>query len=204
MNNKELAAWFFNLKSTLENAYLRHSEPWRQSGFSGPEERWVWLRKPIADCIEKSGTFLDIGCANGYLLECVIKWTAERGLSTVPYGLDLSKQLIELAKKRLPGYRDNLYVGNGWDWINPLKFAYVRTELCYVPDDLRRQYIEHILKQYLEDTGELLIAEYRSRNDPTSLPWIDETLTKWGFRIVRIISGYDNGKELTRIVVVPK
>ena len=80
MNNKELAAWFFNLKDTLENAYLRYDEPWRQSGFSGPAERWVALRKPIADCIEKSGTFLDIGCANGYLLECIIKWAEEKGL----------------------------------------------------------------------------------------------------------------------------
>lgn len=204
MNEKELSKWFSSLKGTLENAYLQHSEPWRQSGFSGPEERWAAVRKPIADCIEESGTFLDIGCANGYLLECIMKWTAERGLSIVPYGLDLSEKLVELAKRRLHEYRDNLYVGNGWDWVNPIKFNYVHTELVYVPEPLQKAYVERIMDNYLEDSGELLVAEYRSSKDPVNLPWIDETLTKWGFRIVRTASGFDNGKELTRVVVVPK
>lgn len=199
-----MSKWFSGVKETLETAYLQYSEPWRQSGFRGPEERWIALRRPIAECIEKSGTFLDIGCANGYLLESIIKWTAERGIIIVPYGIDLSQKLVELAKQRLPDYRENLYVGNGWDWVNPTKFKYVRTELCYVPDILRRQYIEHILQQYLEDGGELLVVEYRSHSDPINLPWVDETLTKWGFRITRKTFGFDDGKELTRVMVVPK
>jgi hypothetical protein len=89
MDDKELSEWFYSLKETLEQAYLQHKETWKQSGFSGPEERWVKVRKPIADCVAESGTFLDIGCANGYLLECLLKWIGERGLSIVPYGLDL-------------------------------------------------------------------------------------------------------------------
>src|SRR5512142_118049 len=81
--------WFENVKNTLETAYLSHTEPWRQSGMSGPEERWISLRKPVADCIDRSGTFLDIGCANGYLLECILRWTAERGLQVDPFGRDI-------------------------------------------------------------------------------------------------------------------
>lgn len=136
VNKAELARWFSSTKETLEVAYLQHTEPWKQSGFSGPEERWVRVRKPIADCVDEPGAFLDIGCANGYLLECVMKWTAERGISIVPYGLDISERLVELAKARLPAYRDNLCVGNGWDWDNPRRFHHVRTELVYVPDHL--------------------------------------------------------------------
>ena len=204
MDKKELTRGFSSNKETLETAYLQHAEPWKQSGFSGPEDRWVRVRKPIADCIEKSGTFLDIGCANGYLLECIMKWTAERGLSIVPYGLDLSEKLVELAKRRLHEYRDNLYAGNSWDWVNPIKFKYVHTELVYVPEPLQKAYVERIMDNYLEDGGELLVAEYRSSKDLVNLPWIDETLIKWSFRIIRTISGFDNGRELTRVVTVPK
>ncbi len=204
MNRDDLSEWFIDRKETLEIAYLQHAEPWRQSGFSGPEERWTALRKPIADCIEKSGTFLDIGCANGYLLECLMKLTAARGLSIIPYGLDLSEKLVELAKKRLPEFRNNLYVGNGWDWKNPRRFDYVRTELVYVPDHLQKVYVQRIMNEYLENDGVLLVAEYRSSNDPADEPWIDTKLGGWGFKTARKISGFDDGKELTRIVVLPK
>ncbi len=204
MDKNELSFWFSSLKETLETAYLQHPEPWRQSGFRGPEGRWVRVRKPIADCVEKSGTFLDIGCANGYLLECLIKWTAERRLSIIPYGLDLSRKLVELAKKRLSEYRDNMYVGNGLNWNNPRRFDYVRTELIYVPEPLQKAYVERKMNNYLEDGGKLLVTEYRSSNDPVNFPWVDEALTRWGFRIVRTVSGFDDGKELTMVVDVPK
>lgn len=204
MRKTELTHWFSDLKNTLEAAYLQHTEPWKQSGFSGPEDRWTALRKPVADCIDKSGTLLDIGCANGYLLECVMKWTSERGLSVIPYGLDLSEKLVDLAKTRLPYYKNNIFVGNGWDWQNPRRFSYVRTELVYAPEPLQKVYVQRIMNNYLEDGGELLAAEYRSSNDPVNLPWIEEALTRWGFRIVRTVSGFDDGKELTRVVVVTK
>jgi SAM-dependent methyltransferase len=196
--------WFSSLKKELEDAYLQHNEPWKQSGFSGPEERWVACRKPIADCIERSGSFLDIGCANGYLLECILKWTAARGINITPYGLDLSEKLVELAKKRLPQYKNNIYVGNGWTWQNPVRFDYVRTEVVYVPDELRRQYIERIMDKYLADEGKLLITEYRSSKDPTDKLWLDETLKKWKFSIIRQASGVYDNKELTRVWVIAK
>jgi hypothetical protein len=69
------------IRRELETSYLKASTPWGQSGFSGPESRWITLRKPVADCIERSGSFLDIGCANGYLAECTARWTAEQGLT---------------------------------------------------------------------------------------------------------------------------
>ncbi len=196
--------WFMSLKSELEEAYLQHNEPWKQSGFSGPEERWVACRKPIADCIEKSGSFLDIGCANGYLLECILKWTAERNLKVIPYGLDLSDKLVELAKKRLPQFKNNIYVGNGWTWQNHVRFNYVRTEVVYVPDELQRQYIERIMDKYLTNEGRLLIADYRSRKDPADKPWFDVTLKKWKLKIEKYVSGIYDNKELTRVMVITK
>jgi SAM-dependent methyltransferase len=155
-----LEAWFSSLKNTLEEAYLSHEEPWRQSGMSGPEERWISLRKPVADCIDKSGSFLDIGCANGYLLECCLKWTAERGIQIEPSGLDISERLVELARKRLPRHATDFYVGNAFTWIPSRRLDFVRTELVYVPAEYEKQYLEFILANHLNPGGRLLVANY--------------------------------------------
>ena len=202
MDEVELQKWFSSLKKELEEAYLQHDEPWKQSGFSGPEERWIKCRKPIADCVKESGSFLDIGCANGYLLECIMKWTGERGLNIVPFGLDLSEKLVGLAKDRLPKYSENFYTGNGWLWSSPIRFDYVRTELVYVPDCLQKQYIERIIDGYLVEGGKLLVTEYRSRKDPVSKPWIDGMLGDWGFNIDGQVSAYFDNRELTRVLVI--
>ncbi len=158
----------------------------------------------MADCIEESGTFLDIGCANGYLLECLMKWVGERGLSIVPYGLDLSGKLVELAKKRLPDYKDILFVGNAWDWEIPMRFKYVRTELLYVPEHLQKVYVQRIIDEYLEDSGKLLVAGYTSRKLPDIKPWVDKTLEQWRFRVAKTASGFWNDHEETRVAVIIK
>ncbi len=64
MDPANLQAWFNHLHIVLEEACTSHEEPWQQSGMSGPEERWILLRRPIADCIDRSGTFLDFACLN--------------------------------------------------------------------------------------------------------------------------------------------
>ncbi len=203
MDDKELSKWFEKQKREIFDTYLLREEPWEQSGKSGPEERWTACRKSVADCIEKSGSFLDIGCANGYLLECTVRWVKERDIEIVPYGLDLSEELIQLAKDRLPEYSDNLYTGNAWYWDPPERYDYVRTELVYVPDNLQKQYIERILDKYLSEKGELLIALYgsipvNSRRDGV------EKIEKWGYKISRHVSGYWEDKECSRILVIGK
>ena len=155
-----LEEWFLSVRRTLENAYLQHEEPWKQSGMSGPLERWVSLRKPVADCVDKPGSFLDIGCANGFLLECCIEWTAARQIKIEPYGVDISKKLIALARQRLPQYRDNFFIANAFTWLPPKRFDFVRTELVYVPAEYEKQYIEFILNNHLNPGGKLLVANY--------------------------------------------
>jgi SAM-dependent methyltransferase len=160
VNENELKAWFEQVRTVLENAYTSKKEPWAQSGMSGPEERWVSLRKPVADCIDRSGSFLDIGCANGYLLECVMRWTAERGLAIEPHGVDHSPALLKLAKERLPQYAGNLHLGNAFEWIPSRKFDFVRTELVYVPGEYERQFVDRLLEHFVAPGGKLLIANY--------------------------------------------
>jgi SAM-dependent methyltransferase len=208
MNNDELDQWFADLKTLLETAYLKGTKPWQQSGFGlhrdHTYERWRALRQPIADAIDASGSLLDIGCANGYLLECVLGWTEDRGLSIVPFGIDLSQPLIDLARVRLPLYADNFVCANGWDWEPDRTFDYVRTELVYVPDELRQRYASRILDRYLSPGGRLLAAEYRSRADEAPVLTIDQELAGMGFVVEDIHLGIWEGVEQTRIAVLRK
>src|SRR5687767_2146321 len=119
MKPEALQKWFDANKTLLESAYLTGQHPWQQSGFglhsNRTAEQWEACRRPIADCLDKSGTFLDIGCANGYLLECVVRWARESGIEITPYGLDLSDKLVALAQDRLPEYARYMSVGNAWN-----------------------------------------------------------------------------------------
>ena len=194
--------WFYRNRQMLESTYLAAAEPWRQSGFSGPLERWNACRRPIADCMDRDGAFLDIGCANGFLLESVQGWAAERGAQIEPFGLDISEKLVALAASRLPALAGHLLVGNAFTWQPPRRFDYVRTELCYVPDDLHWPYVRRLLSEFLAPGARLLVAEYRSRRDRQAGLWVDDQLRQAGFRVAKTTSGLWEGKELTRIAVV--
>jgi hypothetical protein len=58
----------------LESAYLRGDTPRQGSGFGGDEQAWRQARWHITEDIVTDGTFLDVGCANGLLLESVAAW----------------------------------------------------------------------------------------------------------------------------------
>jgi SAM-dependent methyltransferase len=199
----ELPAWFDEMRTRLENGYLPAQTPWTQSGKSGSFEDWTRLRIPIAECIAASGTFLDIGCANGFLLECLLDWTLKKGVRIEPYGLDYSQKLADLARQRLKGFADNIFVGNAWDWEPPMRFDAVRTELCYVPTNLAAAFVSRLLDGFLVYGGSLLVAQYRSRREDLSGDWIDEYLSDLGFKVVDSKSGFNGaGLELTRIAVL--
>lgn len=202
------------LRATLEPAYLAAEEPWRQSGFSGPEARWEALRRPVADCVDRSGSFCDVGCANGYLLECVRRWAGERGVELTLAGLDVSAPLVELARRRLPDAAERLVVANAFDWVPPRRFDYVRTELVYVPADRELEYLGHLLGHYVADGGALLVANYlegdadaAARALPGSHPTADvvRRLGHLGVTVSDVRDGVDAVKgRKTRVAVVRK
>jgi 2-polyprenyl-3-methyl-5-hydroxy-6-metoxy-1,4-benzoquinol methylase len=194
--------WLDNLKKDLEESYLRYPEPWKQAGFMQDENAWIECRKPIADCIDKSGSLLDIGCSNGYLLECLVKWSAEKGLKVLPYGIDLSEKLIAAAKSRLTDYTNNLAVGSGTKWVSPIKYDFVRTELSYVLDESQEQYLNKVFTNFLNPEGKLILTEYRSKKQNAKEPWSTDKIVNWDFVIIKKISRIFENKEILRVVVL--
>lgn len=188
---EELEQWCEQVKADTEAAYLSYGadEPWKQSGMSGPEQRWKALRKPVADAVEHSGSFLDIGCANGYLLESVIEWTKERGIAIDPHGLDISEKLIGLAKERLPAYADHFYVGNAFAWIPERRFDYVATMLDIAPEKYEEEYIHFLLEHHVAPQGKLLLLKTGAYEEPEV--WLHERLGRYGIIHGRILNGYD-------------
>jgi SAM-dependent methyltransferase len=183
VSSGELQNWFTEVQQALETAYTSASTPWQQSGKSGTFEDWVYLRLANLSPVNNSGTYLDIGCANGYLLECLLAWAKLKGVEILPYGLDFSVRFINLAKKRLANYASNFYIGNVWDWRPPQKFDYVRTELDYVPYNYRKALIERLLTEFVAGNGKLIISQYRSRHDDLTQGWINRDLAVWGFEL---------------------
>lgn len=152
----------------LEASYLEYDDPIRQSGFGSGAERWRIEREPILEAIYSSGDILDVGCANGYLLDCLVKWAKDRGFKLTPYGVDIGAKLIALAQKRMPEYAENFYVGNAWDWKPPRQFTFVYALYDCVPLQYLAEYIVKLLDQAVEPGGRLIIGAYgsKSRNMP--------------------------------------
>lgn len=147
------------MAAIYEAAYLDAGNPRAQSGFGGDETRWQAARRPIADAVDRDGTFLDIGCASGHLLECLAGWTPHR---IEPYGLELVPALAELARARLPDWAGRIFVGNALTWAPPQRFAFVRTELVYVPDERQRALVERLLGEIVAPGGRLILCGYGS------------------------------------------
>jgi SAM-dependent methyltransferase len=134
--------WHRRTGALVVPAYLGAETPWGQSGKSGAAEDWERSRSHVADAIDRDGSFLDVGCANGYLMECLARWTP---YAVEPFGLDISPELAELARRRLPDWADRVFVGNALAWSSPRSFTYVRTGLDYVPAGRRRELVERLL-----------------------------------------------------------
>lgn len=93
--------WHRCVADIVVPAYLSAETAWGGSGKTGDAANWEHSRRPVAAAIDRSGSFLDVGCANGYLMESVRRWAAEDGHVIEPYGLEIAPELAELARSRL-------------------------------------------------------------------------------------------------------
>jgi len=164
-----------------EEHYLASDDPRRQSGFGGDEERWEAARRPIAKAIDRPGSFLDVGCANGYLLESLVRWSPH---AIEPYGLDWSGRLVELARARLPQWADRFFLGDALEWEPPRRFDFVRTELVYAPKERRRELVERLLARVVAPGGRLIVCGYGSPRSGIPTHPVRQIVGEWGYEPV--------------------
>ena len=175
------AGWHARVADIIGPAYLGAATPQAQSGFSGDAAGWVHARGLIADAMYRDGTFLDVGCANGLLMETLVEWCAAKRIRIEPYGLDIVPELAALARTRLPQWADRIFVGNALTWSPPLRFDFVRAGLEYVPPRRRRDLVDHLLADVVAPRGRLILGVYADA-DPTR-PGLEEIVRGWGFTI---------------------
>lgn len=165
-----------DLCRVLEPSYLLAETPQGGSGFGGTLAEWTDRRRMIVDAIDCDGTFLDVGCANGFLMESVVAWCAEAGHTVEPHGLDVSAALVERARERLPQWSDRIWVGDALTWTPPRTFDIVHALLDVVPMGRRRDLIEH-LRTFVTPGGRLVLSQYG-----TTMP-AREVLARLGYAV---------------------
>ena len=168
--------------AVITPAYLAGDNPRSQSGHSGDEDHWRVARSHICDAFHRSGTFLDVGCASGYLMESVRRWASASGVDIEPHGLDLSPQLADLARRRLPHWAHRIHTGNAIDWLPPQRYDFVRTGLEYVPQRRRADLLRHLLDHVVAPGGRLIVGSF-SEEVPALLsgPTLAQQIVTWGF-----------------------
>lgn len=156
------ADWYADGVGLMEAAYLRGDTPQAGSGFGGTAAQWRGNREMIVGGIDRDGTFLDVGCANGLLMESVHGWAAERGLRIEPYGVDLGARLVAEARRRLPRWAGRFDVGNAIDYVpaGGRRFTFVHVLLELVPAARRGDLLRHALDTLVEPGGRLLVSKY--------------------------------------------
>ena len=158
------AAWYRRQAEVLAAAYLLEDDPRWQSGFDGDPGLWREAREPVLEAVSRDGTFLDVGCATGPLMECLAAWAQERGRHLSMYGLELSHDLADAARRRLPAWAGRIFEGNVVDWLPPRRFTYVRTGLEYVPPRRGPHLIARLLRDVVEPGGRLIVGPVYGRD----------------------------------------
>ncbi|MER8104197.1 class I SAM-dependent methyltransferase [Kitasatospora sp. NPDC094016] len=158
--------WHSAVLNVIEPAYLNGDNPRAQSGHSGDEIRWREARGLLVDLLPPhGGTFLDVGCASGHLMESLTNWAAETGIIIEPYGVEISTALADLARTRCPKWAHRIWTANAMGWKPSHRFDAVRTGLDYVPTDLRGAYVAHLLDHVVAPGGRLIIGVYNEERD---------------------------------------
>jgi SAM-dependent methyltransferase len=173
------AEWHRRVAAVITPAYLAAETPWGQSGKSGDAASWERARSLLAEAMQP-GAFLDVGCASGYLMECMVRWCGAAGIACEPYGLDIAPELAELARRRLPQWRERIFTGNAMHWLPPRRFDVVRTGLTYVPARQRRDLIERLLSDVVAGGGRLIVGVFNEERDDRVT---ERELAAWGLRV---------------------
>lgn len=172
--------WHRQMAGIVVPLYPGAETPQGGSGHRGTSTDWEWSRGIVAEALHREGSFLDVGCANGLLMQSVVRWGAARGVAIEPYGLEIAREIAELARRRLPEWAARVHVGNALGWKPPMRFDFVRTGLEYVPRPRRRELAAWLLEHVVAPGGRLVIGKL---NEEVEDHATEQQLGEWGFAV---------------------
>ena len=163
--------WHAAAAALVVPAYLAADTPQGGSGSSRDAAGWEYARSLLTDAVSPGQTFLDVGCANGLLMESMAAWAGVE-----PYGLEISPELASLARRRLPRWEHRIWVGNALHWRPERRFDVVRTNLDYVPRPRRRELVAHVLSY----ADRLVIGVFNEEREQRAA---EAEVASWGLAI---------------------
>ena len=163
--------WHAAVAALVVPAYLGATTPQGGSGSTRDEAGWEYARSLLAETLEAGQTFLDVGCANGLLMESMAAWA-----NAEPYGLEISPELARVAQQRLPHWAERIWIGNALHWEPPRRFDVTRTGLDYVPRPQRRKLVAHLLAS----CDRLVVGVFNEERDERRL---ESEVARWGFPV---------------------
>jgi hypothetical protein len=170
----EYDVWDQRVTELLEPAYLAAGRGPRGSG-SGDESEGGWRakRQHLVVPMDTSGSWLDVGCANGHLLVTLPVWAAERGVVIEANGLELIPRIADLARSLHPELADRIWTGSVMTWAPPKKFRYVTTSDDVVPPHRLGDLIERMRTEFVETGGRIIVSSYTNRGERPRLLFRD-------------------------------
>lgn len=157
------AAWAAWTERDLVDAYLATDDPHRGSGKSGGAVDWRWSRELLLDAVPyEPAHILDVGAANGLLVQSLAQWAEERGQRVVVHGLEISERLTHVARRRVPEAAERLHVGDVLTWVPPRRYDLVHLGLDYVPSGSRRALLDRVFADLLTPGGRIVLRAARA------------------------------------------
>jgi SAM-dependent methyltransferase len=165
---------------------------------------WEQARRVILAGVHRRGDFLDVGCANGLLMESLTSWSAEQGTPLRLHGLEVSDALAQRARESSPALAGRIQIGDVMTWVPPQRFDYVRIELVYAPPGARGTLVLRCLGSLVADGGRLIVCSYRSTGEDNAAD-LSDTLTDWGHRVAGTAQALgDDGSVMTQVAWIDR
>jgi hypothetical protein len=162
----DLAEWDRRTAALLEDAYVAAGAGPGGSGSTDRSEgAWRAKRQHLAVPMDRDGTWLDVGCANGHLLATLPAWAAGRGVTVEPHGLELLPRVAELARSLHPGLADRIWTGSVMSWTPPTRFRYVTVLEDAVPPDRLGALVSRVRDRFVVPGGRLIVSSYAGEGE---------------------------------------